>query len=214
MRQTKGKRKKKKQRKTLTEKEDEMDNAVALDVAFIPKYNILAVLSNNLSITLWDVSPSKFDPNAKPEEISDRRYRYCGNIFTKVMQTTICWSEGADRLFTSGDASGIIRAWRLTAKQKSRSSRNKRSETVTFLGLLDKELDGHRGVIMDCLDVPRHQMVASCGLDRRILLWDNQEFNVKGELLGHTRGVRQLAYEVAVSPAGSQPAAEADFSTV
>ena len=117
-----------KTRENLAEKEDDMDNAVALDVEFISKYNVLAVLSNNLTITLWDISPSKFDPSAKPEEISDRRYRYCGNIFTKVMQTTLCWSESADRLFTSGDASGIIRAWKLTAKQKKGSSRSKRSE--------------------------------------------------------------------------------------
>ena len=49
---------------------------------------------------------------------------------------------------------------------------------------------------VQCLTLTLPTVLASAGLDGRVLLWDltKPKFNTCGELKGHQRGVRHMAY--------------------
>lgn len=69
------------------------------------------------------------------------------------------------------------------------------------LGIWDRHLrhvrtigHAHQGTISDVLEVPEHDCILSCGLDKRICLWDSVDFRPRGQLRGHQRGVRKMTY--------------------
>ena len=40
--------------------------------------------------------------------------------------------------------------------------------------------------------ISTHQLLATCSLDRRIMLWDLLDFKYRGELVGHGHGIRDI----------------------
>jgi WD40 repeat protein len=55
------------------------------------------------------------------------------------------------------------------------------------------EVSRHKALITDIIAIDKHNMFATCSLDKRIVLWSQTTRRVKGVLLGHKRGVTRLS---------------------
>jgi WD40 repeat protein len=55
------------------------------------------------------------------------------------------------------------------------------------------EVSRHKGLVTDIIAIDKHNLFASCSLDKRVVLWSQTTRRVKGVLLGHKRGVTRLS---------------------
>ena len=63
----------------------------------------------------------------------------------------------------------------------------------------------HTAAVQSLLPLLSHQLLATAGLDTKVYLWDASRVNtpLKGELSGHKRGVRVMAYVAAAAAAAA-----------
>lgn len=130
---------------------------------------LLAVSSSNLTISLWDISG-----------IETTSPRHLQNFQTETAQRILTFAPHLQALFTTG-AGSKIHMYRLEAER---------------LQLVSAFKSSHSDLIKDMLAVPELDLLITCGLDKRIILWkmEGSSMKVKCELLGHFLGVRSLAY--------------------
>jgi WD40 repeat protein len=56
------------------------------------------------------------------------------------------------------------------------------------------QLSRHKDKITDFLALDKHNLFATCSLDKRIVLWSQTTRRVKGVLQGHQRGIKVMSY--------------------
>jgi len=57
-----------------------------------------------------------------------------------------------------------------------------------------REVDAHTDMIMHMLVIHDRKLMATCSMDKSIILWGLENFQKKATLNGHSHGVRKLAY--------------------
>jgi WD40 repeat protein len=107
-------------------------------------------------------------------DVFEYKKRQC--LPTKEAHTVLQWDSKHSVLY-SGTITGKIHAWDVCSLQA-------RSPPVV----------GHCDVIMDLLNLNSMDRVASCSLDGKICLWDNESMTLRKTLTGHTKGICKMAY--------------------
>lgn len=158
-----------------------------LDAVFIYKYRWLTMSTTDFAISFYDMNDTRKSPigNLLPDCMTAAAQ--CGPSFALVKPLTITtttaqlllrFCEQSGLLFSSGN-DFVLNVWKLID-----------AETKT----LWKRLVLHQDMVMDLIEVPQHDLIVSCDLHRRILLWDIHDCRARGALVGHTHGVKQLVY--------------------
>ena len=156
------------------------EHAQALDVEFLPEFSALAVSTSDMQISFWDVSV--FMPSLYNREGGG--VKFFGSLRASRTQYHLCWNAATKTLYTTGSGATIY-AWSVECGpglfvMKPAEPR----------GVLKK----HTDMVTDMLAVPAYKLLISCGLDKKIVLWDTGNNKCKGERVGHKMGVRSIAY--------------------
>lgn len=159
-----------------------------LDAVFIWKNQWLAMSTTEFTISFYDMDASRRSPldhvlpvdhkvaaasNAPQFELIRRL-----TTITTTAQLLLRFSEQSGYLFSSGN-DFVITVWKFVD-----------SETK----VLWKRLLTHRATVMDVVEIPEHDLLASCDLQKTIQLWDLHDCRSRGALVGHTHGLRHLVY--------------------
>ncbi|KAF0689140.1 Aste57867_19412 [Aphanomyces stellatus] len=116
----------------------------------------------------------------------DTSYRLIKSCHTPTSQNCLRWYPQSNMLF-SASASGIIYAWD--------ADRMEEKHHMGGVGRDGKVLvRSHDGIVLDLLNLPTLESLASGSMDRTIRLWDVNTGKHKQQLDGHQKGVRSLAY--------------------
>jgi hypothetical protein len=168
--------------------EDTEHAGVVLDIAYIDARNQLAICCSDSYISFWEPDPKHPDVwihsilDSGDPKIPSGAYK----LFTVVPQSMVVWSATTSSIFTCGsDSKGVISSWSLEHSSAGIPSLEEKPA-----------LKAHSDVVMDLLVIEEHDVLASASLDHKIILWDLSSGRFRGELLGHKKGVRQIAYSV------------------
>lgn len=104
-------------------------------------------------------------------------FKFIGEMRSTTAQSLIRWCPSSSSLLTTG-TDGVIFVWEVTATTK-------KQRRILVL---------HTDVVMDILECSKHDMVVTIGLDHRLYLWDMIDFRPRGQLSGHTRGIRCVTF--------------------
>ena len=140
-----------------------------LSAAHIPERSQYAISSSDLQITLYD----------------DQSLRLSRSFFTPSSQMCLSWAKETSTLY-SGGVSGVLYAWDIDTMES-------RFQMGT-VGKSGAGVESHRDMILDLLNIPSLESIASASMDRTIRLWDANTGKHKKVLEGHSKGVRSLAY--------------------
>ena len=141
------------------------------DLVNIPSINLIAIVCSDNTIYLYE------------EELTaggiHRKYTLKNTIFQHVLQSKsqikLAWDPTSHILYSTGQNDKIY-LWDIeTLKCK-------------------KIADGHRDMIMHMLVIKEKNFLATCSMDKSIILWGLENFTRKKTLLDHSHGVRKLAY--------------------
>lgn len=159
-----------------------------LDAVFIWKNQWLAMSTTEFTISFYDMNASRQSPleHVLP---ADHKVAAASNtpqfeIIRRLTTTTttaqllLRFSEQSGYLFSSGN-DFVITVWKFVD-----------SETK----VLWKRLLTHRATVMDVVEIPEHELLASCDLQKTIQLWDLHDCRSRGALVGHTHGLKHLVY--------------------
>ena len=141
------------------------------DLVHIPSKNLIAVACSDNTIYLYE------------EELTaggiHRKYSLKSSITEDVLQSKakikLAWDSSSQILYSTGQNNKIY-LWDIS------SCRCKR------------EVDGHRDMIMHVLMIKDKNFLATCSMDKSIILWGLENFVKKKTLKGHSHGVRKLTY--------------------
>lgn len=103
--------------------------------------------------------------------------RFQNETRSQVAQNMLRWCPTSASLATSG-TDGVIHVWSITRDVKRQV----------------KYLVRHTDTVTDILEVDVHEIIVSCSLDSKIILWDRIDFKPRGRLRGHKQGVRQMVF--------------------
>lgn len=158
-----------------------------LDAVFIFKHQWLALSTTDFVISFYDMNESRKPPIATLLPDSATAAAKSGPSFELIKALTITtttaqlllrFCEHADLLFSSGN-DFVLNVWKIIDAETK---------------VLWKRLVLHQEMIMDLIEVPQHDMLVSCDLQRSIQLWDIHDCRSRGALVGHAHGVKQLVY--------------------
>jgi hypothetical protein len=161
-----------------------------INVTYARKLGIVIVSSSDLSISFWT-------PENSASSTGKTTFRYSGRFIARSVQTIIEFCDESDLLLTSGghelstaggafeelrSMPGIATAWRIKRKK---ATSGKEDFTATAAFRLEKHTDSVTGL----LEVPHHELLVSCSMDRMIYLWDAKTGAPKGELVRRDRNL-------------------------
>ena len=160
----------------LSKGRDMIEAGSVTAVEVITPHNLLVTATTDLALVFWDMSAYRRDPDGATPWFKKR-------IYTPKPQTNLAWCETESLLFTAG-AGKAITGWRLSFEGHGAE--------LTLTRAL--KMNGHTDVVMDMLYIKKEfQVLATCGMDKRILLWNVEKGIVRGKRMGHKGGVRMLA---------------------
>ncbi|GMH51681.1 hypothetical protein TL16_g01060 [Triparma laevis f. inornata] len=141
------------------------------DLVFIPSKNLIAIACSDNTIYLYE------------EQLTaggiHRKYTLKSTIFEHVLQCKsqikLAWDAPSSVLYSTGQNNKIY-LWDIDTLRCKRVA------------------DGHRDMIMHLLIIKEKNFLATCSMDKSIVLWGLENFQKKKTLLGHSHGVRKLAY--------------------
>ncbi|KAG9407339.1 hypothetical protein AC1031_002067 [Aphanomyces cochlioides] len=137
---------------------------------YIDQLNQYAVATSDLQLRFYD----------------DTTYRLIKSCHTPTSQNCLLWYGQSSMLF-SGSANGIIYAWD--------ADRMEEKHHMGGIGRDGRVLTrSHDGIVLDLLNLPSLETLASASMDKSIRLWDVNTGKHKQQLDGHLKGVRSLAY--------------------
>ncbi|TYZ61783.1 hypothetical protein PybrP1_000382, partial [[Pythium] brassicae (nom. inval.)] len=156
-----------------------------LDAVFIHRHQCLALSTTDFVISFYSMDESPIaallpDSSATAAARRGPRFELVRplTITTTTAQLLLRFCERADLLFSSGNDC-VLNVWRiLDATTK----------------VLWKRLVMHQDMVMDVIEVPHHDLLVSCDLQRSVQLWDLHDCRPRGALAAHSHGVKQLAY--------------------
>uniref|UniRef100_K3XC49 EF-hand domain-containing protein n=1 Tax=Globisporangium ultimum (strain ATCC 200006 / CBS 805.95 / DAOM BR144) TaxID=431595 RepID=K3XC49_GLOUD len=135
----------------------------------IPKYDQFVLASSDLQFRFYD----------------DTTLRLMKSCHTPTSQNCLKWYPESTTLFSAG-VSGIVYAWDAERmEEKHHMGGEARGKVLTR---------SHDDIVLDLLNLPTLESLASASMDRTIRLWDVHTGKHKQQLDGHTKGVRALAY--------------------
>ncbi|TMW55307.1 hypothetical protein Poli38472_013198 [Pythium oligandrum] len=153
-----------------------------LDAAFVHKYQCLAVSTTDFVISFYSMDEPKHQLAAKAfsSVIIGPTYDILPKLtmITTTAQLTLRFCETAGLLFSTGN-DRVVNVWKIMDRDTK---------------ILWKRLLEHRDMVLDILEIPEHDLLATCDLHGSILLWDINDCRPRGSLVGHTHGVKQLVY--------------------
>ena len=152
------------------------------DLAYIPEHQLIAVSGSNHVIYLFR------------EVLSSAGQHKCYEIDTLItfkglrredicFQDKLAWAPVADILF-SIDSNLDMHMWKPLNADEINLAAPRPVQTI----------HPHTDVIMDFLYIKDRGLFATCSLDKKIILWGIDNMRERGRLLGHTLGVRKMAY--------------------
>jgi len=141
------------------------------DLVYIPEKNLVAVACSDNTIYLYE------------EELTaggiHRTYKLIGSIFEHFIQSKnqikLAWDDESELLYSTGQHNRMY-LWDLNLRKCKR------------------EVDAHSDMIMHMLVIHDKKLMATCSMDKSIILWGLENFQKKNVLNGHSHGVRKLAY--------------------
>ncbi|ETW05164.1 hypothetical protein H310_04166 [Aphanomyces invadans] len=137
---------------------------------YIDRLNQYVVASSDLQLRFYD----------------DTSYRLIKSCHTPTSQNCLRWYTQSNMLF-SASASGIIYAWD--------ADRMEEKHHMGGIGRDGRVLTrSHDGIVLDLLNLPTLETLASASMDKTVRLWDVNTGKHKQQLDGHMKGVRSLAY--------------------
>lgn len=143
---------------------------------------VLAVSTSDKQVTLWGVAEkesghhSHFGSGAsKFAKAEEPAWVMRNALQAPVAQTKLCWCEAAQMLASAG-TDYVIYLWEITIGDG-------------MGGRIVHQLIGHTDIVMDLVELPRHGLLVSASLDKRLHLWETKRGRDVGVLHGHTRGV-------------------------
>ena len=145
------------------------------DLVHIPTKNLIVIACSDNTIYLYE------------EELTaggiHRKYSLKGCIFEHVLQSKalirLALDAGSQVLYSTGQNDKIY-PWDIVTHRCKRDP--------------NRDQDGHRDMIMDMIIIKDKNFLATCSMDKTIILWGLENFTKKKTLKGHRRGVRKLAY--------------------
>uniref|UniRef100_K3WTB1 EF-hand domain-containing protein n=1 Tax=Globisporangium ultimum (strain ATCC 200006 / CBS 805.95 / DAOM BR144) TaxID=431595 RepID=K3WTB1_GLOUD len=157
-----------------------------LDAVFLFKYQWLAMSTTDFVISFYDMNDSRKSPlgSLLPDCKSAVQHGpsfaliKALTITTTTAQLFLRFCEQAGLLFSAGN-DFVLNVWKIIDAETK---------------VLWKRLILHQDMIMDLIEIPRHDLIVSCDLHHAILLWDIHDCRARGSLVGHTHGVKQLVY--------------------
>lgn len=102
-------------------------------------------------------------------------YHYYNRILHSLLHVKLCWNK-ANNLLCSVASTSTIFGWDI--------GRN----TPLF------QINRHSDNITDMISLEEYDLIASCSMDKKIIMWSAKTRRVRTILLGHTRGVKTLDY--------------------
>ncbi|CCI44278.1 unnamed protein product [Albugo candida] len=135
----------------------------------LPRAQQYAISSSDLQIRFYD----------------DTSLRLVKGYHISTSQNCLqCYPE-SDTMYSAG-ASGIVYAWDTdTMEEKYRMGGEKNGRALAR---------SHDDAVLDLLNIPTLESLASASMDRSIRLWDVNTGKIRQILQGHKKGVRALAY--------------------
>lgn len=158
-----------------------------LDAVFIFKHQCLALSTTDFAISFYNMNESRKLPIAALLPDSAVAAAKCGPSFellkpltiaTTTAQLLLRFCETADLLFSSGN-DFVLNVWKILDLETK---------------VLWKRLVLHQDMVMDIIEIPHHDLIVTCDLQRCIQLWDLHDCRPRGALAAHSHGVKQLVY--------------------
>ncbi|KAJ0399503.1 hypothetical protein ATCC90586_007532 [Pythium insidiosum] len=135
----------------------------------LPKHDQYVLASSDLQLRFYD----------------DTNLRLVKSCHTPTSQNCLKWYPETNTLFSAG-VSGIVYAWDAERmEERYHMGGEARGRVLTR---------SHDDIVLDLLNLPTLESLASASMDRTIRLWDVHTGKHKQQLDGHSKGVRSLAY--------------------
>ena len=142
-------------------------------------------------------NPPSFYPPAQFLNCSCSLTRSCcrtRNVRTSSQNITVLYWIASKKELLSGDTKGKIKSWDcINMEEKYQVGLGLYSEQQVS-ALHSRSLGLHRDIILDIIELEGLDVIASASIDRTIKLWDLTTAKLKRTLVGHSKGVRQIAY--------------------
>lgn len=154
-----------------------------LDAVLINRHACLALSTTDFVISFYSMQEPRRTRTPPATATAPRRTPSFElmrplTITTTTAQLLLRFCEHADVLISSGNDC-VLNVWKLL-------------DAATKV--LWKRLVLHQAMVLDVLEVPRHDLLVSCDLQRCVQLWDLHDCRPRGSLAAHRHGVKQLAY--------------------
>ena len=101
-------------------------------------------------------------------------YSVYNRVHTTFLQIRVVYSV-LNNILCTIDCNNTIYGWRIDGKE------------CLF------EVSRHKALITEIITIDKHNLFATCSLDRRVVLWSQSTRRVKGVLLGHKRGITHMS---------------------
>jgi Ca2+-binding EF-hand superfamily protein/WD40 repeat protein len=150
-----------------------------LDAVFIHRFQWLGVSTTDFAISFYDMSDSKKNASTS-SAASSTTFALLKNLglTTTTAQLMLRFCESSALLVGSGN-DFVLNVWKVVDVETK---------------VLWHRLSSHADLVLDALEIPAHDLMASCDLRHCIQLWDINDGRSRGSLNAHERGVRQLCY--------------------
>lgn len=155
-----------------------VDKVVILDVTFLPSRDMLLVLRADLLIEFIRFSSmSKFSSDT----ITSLDQFKLGYPLNKI---TIRDIPNEDWLLFGIGTANCIEVWKI------------KPQGLTSIRIFDNwQIVKHTDYVRDILVIEPYNVFVSCGMDKKVHIWDLITLNYKSTRTGHTAGVQCLAYD-------------------
>lgn len=145
--------------------------------------DIVCVSDSALTLSFWYIPPRNALKEQRKTCSEPIKARLIASYPVDTSHLHMCFDYQSKRLFAVGGSKAI-------------SSYRVMGENPQIALYVEKlpDLVGHQDVVEDIVLVPDQNTLISCGLDHQILFWSLFTNKVRDRRVGHTRGIKCLAY--------------------
>ncbi|KAF4688740.1 hypothetical protein FOZ60_002482 [Perkinsus olseni] len=204
---------------TLDTRAEDEDPCCILCLEYLPEWNTCVLGGSDMSLRFYDCRDLARS-NLSTGQGDRARFRLRRKIVVPAAQPgwSICWSPSSQTLFTAGH-DGCIYAWDVAAALAPGGVADALALRIKERGYSEHKSMGQQNIVTDdgrsssdnleysesgswepvahitsLVELPDLGLIASCGLNQLIVLWDVHTGSRKRVLAGHTKAITCMAF--------------------